>query len=271
MAYPGTKYDRAKELECVERRSWSTVVDAFYGGGGLSKAFLCGHDAELLIGGEVFAPLRSLYISEVDLIELCDRVKADINEIGRSAFWSHIRSALRSDSARYTAAEAFVILNNLSYGNGMRHGKSKEDGILRHNIKLADEKLESLYKRGAFINPIALPPQVTYPDWKSALMAASGVGAVALLDPPYIKTYTIYPEGKPSLCAAPPVEFAMIREYGSIVAYNKNDLGLDFKFKQLADCFNYSIKSIVTGWSARYSAVSFKKEATEAMWIFNKL
>ena len=270
MAYPGIKQDRGQQLDCIKRRLWDVVVDAFYGSGGLTKAFLYGHSGELLIGGEAFAPLRSLYTSEIDLKELCDRVKSDINEIGQSAFWSHIRSALRSESVRYTDAEAFVVLNNLSHGNGMRHGKSREDGVVRHNIKLAGEKLENLYKRGAFINPIVLAPQIICPDWRSALMTAHGIDAIALLDPPYIKTCAIYPDEKPMLCGAPPVELAMSRSYGAIVAYNKNDLNLDFEFKQLADRFGYSVEMTVTGWSTRYSAVSLKKEATEAMWIFSK-
>ncbi len=269
MAYPGTKASRTDELECITQRSWTWAVDAFYGPGGLTKAFLDRHQAKFPIAGEIFLPLRNLYQSDIDLEELCYRALTQIEQVGEVEFWECVRASLRSESLKHTDAEAFIILNNLSYGNGMRHGKRK-DGTIAHNLKLADEKLKNLRTRGTFINPIALTPKTVYANWRSALMAASGRESIALLDPPYLNAGAIYPNENPVLCACPPVELAMQRGYGAIVAYNSNDMTLDFMLNRLASKHGYSIEMMITNWNTKYSAKSQKKQSTEAMWIFHR-
>jgi hypothetical protein len=269
MAYPGTKASRTEELEHIAERSWTWAVDAFYGSGGLTQAFLDRHQVKFPIAGEIFLPLRYLYHAKVDLEALCYLALTHISEVGEIEFWETVRASLRSESLKYTNYEAFVILNNLSHGNGMRHGKRK-DGTIAHNLKLADEKLRSLRTRGTFINPIALTPKTVYANWRSALMAASGRESIALLDPPYLNAGAIYPDENPLLCACPPVQLAMERGYGAIVAYNSNDLNLDFMLNRLASQHGYSIEMKVTEWNTKHSAKSQKKQSTEAMWIFHR-
>ena len=270
MAYPGTKKSRSIELQIIKQTHWETKVDPFFGGGGLSRAFLDHHTAEQTIAGEVFQPLRSLYTAQIDFKELADRVLWDIDELGSGAFWASIQTALSEGNFRYTSAECFVILNNLSHGNGMRHGKNKE-GLARHNTPLAPGKLEALRKRKvrALIDPIAYRPTgQIFPDWRSAVMAAKGQRSIALIDPPYIKADSIYPNESSTDCSVIPVSVAMLREYGAIVAYNSNCLELNGSFESIARIYGYSCQMTVTDWATRYRANSTKKEATEAMWVF---
>ena len=152
----------------------------------------------------------------------------------------------------------------------MRHGKER-DGVRKHNIILASQKLEALRKRKirTMIDPIAYRPTgQVFPDWRSAVMAAEGRGSIALIDPPYINADSIYPNESPKDCAVIPVSVAMLREYGAIVAYNSNCLNLNESFESIARIYGYSCQMIVTNWATKYAAKSTKKESTEAMWVF---
>ena len=165
MAYPGIKEGRAGELkDAIGRKDWVAIVDPFYGAGGLSKAFFAGHAADRHIAGESFEPLRSLYQNVPNLTQLADRFLGDIHEIGESALWAHMKQALRSESPRYGTSEAFVILNNLSHGNGMRHNKKGQQ-----NLPIGPSKLSALIKRRSFIDPIALRPKYCTVTWQRAL------------------------------------------------------------------------------------------------------
>jgi len=266
MAYPGIKESRAAELkEAIGQKDWGTIVDPFYGAGGLSKAFFAGHTADRHIAGESFEPLRSLYQNVPNLTQLADRFLGDMHEIGESALWAHLKQALRSESPRYGTSEAFVILNNLSHGNGMRHNKKGQQ-----NLPIGPSKLKALIKRRSFIDPIVFRPNGCAITWQKTIGQAGGQDAIALLDPPYLLADSVYPNEDPLACGVPPVTKAMCLGYGAIVAYNSNSLELDFWFAKTAADHGYSVTMNVTEWATKYSAKSSKKASTEAMWIFKK-
>jgi site-specific DNA-adenine methylase len=273
MAYPGSKKDRIEELRSFNLPSVQFVVDPFFGSGGLTCAFdqLQHETLRFRIAGEAFEPLRSLYSSKIDLDELAKKVMKHVRKEGPVVFWEIVRDCLAHKGNEYSSSEAFIILNNLSHGNSLRHGRDRYTGELRHNIKFSygdKSKFEALKKRGCFIDPIAIKPTSIYGDWRSALMAAGGDDSIALLDPPYLKSAAIYPHEHPTDCAIPPIELAMSRRYAAIVAYNSPDKEMGTWLTQSAKNYGYSIEGRTTDWKTKFSATSKDKEAKEFVWVF---
>lgn len=267
MAYPGQKNDRTEELRLLNLPSARYVVDAFYGSGGLSNSYVQTYpeNVRYRIAGEAFGPLRSLYTAKIDLEKLSKEFMKDVCDRGKAIVWEDLRDSLNYESLSYHDYEAFLILNNIGHGNSMRHSKG------RHNIKFADEKYEGLQKRGSLIDPIALRPTLIYANWQSAIMAAQGIEAIALLDPPYLKSDSIYPGENPTDCAVPPVKLAMQRGYGAIIAYNSPSDELDFWFAGAAAQYGYSCDRHDTTWKTKFSARSAGKQGKEQLWIFRRV
>jgi site-specific DNA-adenine methylase len=270
MAYPGSKKDRIEELRSFNLPSVQFVVDPFFGSGGLTYAFdqLQHETLRFRIAGESFSPLRNLYSSKIDLEQLAQKVFKHIRKEGPEIFWELVRDCLGHRAIEYTAPEAFIILNNLSHGNSMRHGRDRYTGEMRHNIKFAPQKFDALKKRGCFIDPIAIKPTSVYGDWRSAINAAGGDDSIALLDPPYLKSGSIYPNEFPADCAIPPIELAMSRRYAAIVAYNSPCADLEQWLIPLAKSKGYSIDGQPTTWKTKFSAKSTDKELKEYVWVF---
>ena len=263
MAYSGSKRQHVEILRAANLPATPIVVDGFFGGGGLSLALREAYPAagKTLIAGESFAPLRQLYQSTINLKSLADMTKYSFFKIGITKTWNSLRDSLQGKASPWLSDEAFLILNNLGYGNSMRHGKG------RHNIQPCKSKIESLTKRDRMIDPIAVRPDVIFDRWHKAIKFTGGQDATFLGDPPYQKSSAIYPNQNWRACAVPPVEMAMKLHYGCIGVFNNYSSELDAEFQAVALQHGYSVQGNPTKWETCFKPGATPK-GQEWFWLF---
>jgi site-specific DNA-adenine methylase len=270
MAYPGTKSRQLHQLRSLSLPITPTtrIIDPFYGGGGLTYRLLNDYplaNRELTIAAESFAPLRSLLETPIDLPDTTKRALRAIELLGTATAWDYFRECLRGNGRHFTMNEAFVVLNNLGFGNSMRHSDSGQ-----HNIKLATEKLSGLQRRGCLIDPVTYRPACIYDRWQDALNLGVCADSVVLLDPPYLaKTGKplgkIYPNEDAIACGLPPIARAMELGAAAVVAFNHFNLGLDCGIVQAARKLEYVVReSGATGWRSSFDATAAAGDCGEA-------
>ena len=264
MAYLGCKKRHAQMLKDAKLPETSIVVDGFFGGGGLAWAVLQTYlsaEEVVVVAGENFAPLRRLYEVDIDLEALSKMVLKSFLQIGIKATWVELRDGLQGLTSPWRSEEAFVILNNLGYGNSMRHGKG------RHNIQPCMSKIAGMTKRGRLINPVSLRPDVSADHWDQAIGSASGSDASFFGDPPYqICSDTYFGQDWES-CAVPPVEMAMRRNYGCIGVFNNFSQSLHSEFLDVALQHGYSVRAAPTNHQTRFKPGA-KPKGEEWFWVF---
>lgn len=263
MAYLGSKRKHVEILRAANLPSTPIVVDGFFGGGGLAQAYQKAYPTvrKALIAGESFEPLRRLYESDNDLEALGKMVLTSFSQIGISETWDQFRDALQGLPSFWEPDEAFLVLNNLSIGNSMRHGKG------RHNVKPCKKKIVDLEKRRRLIDPISVRPDVVYDCWHKAIASAGGQDATFLGDPPYQKCAHTYPDQDWKPCAVPPVEMAMSRNYGCIGVFNNFSEDLHSEFQAVALQHGYSVQAKPTHWETCFKPGA-KPKGEEWFWVF---
>ena len=263
MAYSGSKKGHVEVLRTANLPSTPIVVDGFFGGGGLSYAVreACPTAGKLLIAGESFAPLRQLYQWENSLESLAEMVTHSIAKIGIAETWDDLRDGLQGLSSSWHPDEAFLILNNLGYGNSMRHGKG------RHNIQPCKSKITGMIARGHLIDPISVLPDVVFDCWHKAVGSTGGQDASFFGDPPYQDCSAIYPKQDWKACAVPPVEMAMERNYGCIGVFNNYSEDLHLEFEAVALQHGYSVQANPTKWATCFKPGA-KPKGEEWFWVF---
>lgn len=263
MAYSGSKCKHVEILKAANLPSTPIVVDGFFGGGGLSLAHGQAYPTvgKTLIAGESFAPLRRLYKENNDLESLADMVTHSFSRIGITDTWDDLRDGLQGLPSSWEPDEAFLVLNNLGYGNSMRHGKG------RHNIQPCKSKIAGMTARGQLIDPISVRPDVVHDCWHKAIASTGGEDATFLGDPPYQESSAIYPNQDWKACAVPPVEMAMQRNYGCIGVFNNYSESLHSEFQAVALSHGYSIQANPTHWETRFKPGA-KPKGQEWLWVF---
>ena len=263
MAYSGSKRHHVEILKAANLPSTPIVVDGFFGGGGLSYALRQAYPTagKVLIAGESFAPLRQLYQADINLETLADMAKYSIGKIGITETWADLRDGLQRLPSPWLSEESFVVLNNLGYGNSMRHGKG------RHNIQPCKSKTEGMIARGQMIDPIAVFPDVIFDCWHKAIGSTGGQDASFLGDPPYQECSAIYPNQDWKACAVPPVEMAMQRNYGCIGVFNNYSEDLHSEFQAVALQHGYSVQASPTNWETCFRPGA-KPKGEEWFWVF---
>lgn len=268
MAFPGNKADRKDELKrLIPRVQWDAIVDPFFGSGGLTRAFLAYHTADQVLAGEAFSPLRSLISTPVNCSELFVRFKQVFDSLGAEATWQLVRQCLFKPDGCFSPSEAFVVLNNLSYGNSMRHGPSG------HNVKVDDGKLSRLLKRKAFIDPIIHRPKgAVFGSWEETLEAVEwGKSIAVLLDPPYLEVESIYCTENPSNCALPPIVESMRRGAGVIVGYNSMAMTkLEPEIATMAIYFGYEMQVGTTNWKQQFAVKRTRESKPEYFVVLSR-
>ena len=306
MAYPGTKktYGAWLKSSYSQLKYFPTIVDPFFGGGGLSSAWIDAFGKpEHLIVAESFAPLRSLYKeppTEQELLgwgemflELIDYKSLDWDAL--SDEWSGIGSIIKDGPGFFDSPEVcriaevwgdlrsnlkdgnrrpYVTLQSLGAGNSMRHGKRG------HNIAPDPAKIVGLAKRvnpskadakcSGLISPVcSVAVDNVYVHWQSAIEhPEKPVEAVALIDPPYLGGEKIYPNEDALACAGPPVELACRRGYGAIVAFNYYSIELDCLFRTIALAHGYTIDMKETQFTSKCNQRGDRKaDKAEYCWV----
>ena len=263
MAYSGSKRGHAQILRTVNLRPTPIVVDGFFGGGGLSYALREAYPTAggTLVAGESFAPLRRLYQASINLETLADMVKYSFNKIGITETWDDLRDGLQGKDSPWFSDEAFLLLNNLGYGNSMRHGKG------RHNMQPCKSKIAAMITRGRLIDPIAVCPDMIFDCWHKAIASTGGQDATFLGDPPYQESSAIYPNQDWKACAVPPVEMAMSLNYGCIGVFNNYSEKLHSEFQAVALSHGYSVQAKPTNWETCFKPGATPK-GQEWLWVF---
>ena len=309
MAYPGTKktYGAWLKLSHPQLKYYPTVVDPFFGGGGLSSAWIDAFGKpESLIVSEWCKALRNLYkehptneellgwgqmflnlidYKSLDWDALSDEWSGiggiikdgpgffDSREIRSIAeVWGDLRSRLKDGNRR-----SYVTLQSLGAGNSMRHGKRG------HNIAPDPAKIVGLAKRvnpskadakrSGLINPVC-PVAVdnVYVHWQSAIEHPENPSeAVVIIDPPYVGGEKIYPNEDAKACAGPPVELACKRGYGAVVAFNYYSIELDCLFRTIALAHGYTIDVKKTEFTAKCNQRKNRKaDKAEYCWVLTE-